>query len=169
MNALCIGSRRVFAGGRLESLWLPLPFLSAPEIGFCEIDDLVGPTAHDRLHHVEREALRHLDVDRGRHGEFCPADDRVDENRAVMREGRADTVLDLGGVFYPNTANTDRFGHCREIWMLELGSKIEEARGLLLKLDETECAVVEHHDLGRKAMLHERQQVAHQHGEAPVA
>jgi hypothetical protein len=28
-----------------------------------------------------------------------------------MREGSGDTVLDLGGVFDPNTANTDRFGH----------------------------------------------------------
>jgi len=28
---------------------------------FREVDDLVGATAHDRLHHVERETLRHLD------------------------------------------------------------------------------------------------------------
>ena len=59
----------------------------APQIRSREIDDLVAATAHDCLHHVEREALRHLDVDRGWHGKLCPADDRVDENRAVMREG----------------------------------------------------------------------------------
>src|SRR5271163_5191307 len=112
MSALCIGSRRVSAGGRLESLWLPLPFLSAPEIRFCEIDDFVGPTIHHGFHHVEREALRHLDGDRGWHRKLCPVDDRIDENGAVMREGSGDSVLDLGGVFDPNAANTDGFSHC---------------------------------------------------------
>src|ERR1700738_4096424 len=84
-----------------------------------------------------------------------------------MREGSGDSVLYLRGVFDPNTANTDRFGHCSEIRILELGPKIEEARRLLFKLDKAECAIVEHHHLGRKAVLYQGKQIAHQHGKAP--
>src|ERR1700721_2768603 len=74
---------------------------------------------------------------------LCLVDHRVDENGTVMREGSGDSVLDLGGVFDPNAANTDRFGHCREIRILELGPEIEEARGLLLKLPASSWPVVE--------------------------
>jgi hypothetical protein len=140
----------------------------APQIRSREIDDFVGSPIHHSFHHVESEAFCHLQRNCWRHRKLGTVNHGVDQNGSVMREGSSDSILDLGGVFDPNAANTDRFGHCREIRILELGPKIEEARGLLFKLDEAECAVVEHHDLGRKAMLHERQQVAHQHGEAPV-
>src|ERR1700722_3567686 len=70
---------------------------------------------------------------------LCLVDHRVDENGTVMREGSGDSVLDLGGV----AANTDRFGHCREIRILELGPEIWEARGLLLKLPASSWPVVE--------------------------
>ena len=45
-----------------------------------------------------------------------------------------------------DTSNTYCLGHCREVRIVEFGPKIEEARGLLLELDETERAVVEHDD-----------------------
>jgi hypothetical protein len=98
MSALCIGSRRVSAGRRLESLWLPLPFLSAPEIGFCEIDDFVGPTIHHGFHHVEGEAFCYLQRNCRRHVKLGAVNHGVDQNGAVMRESSGDSVLDLGGV-----------------------------------------------------------------------
>src|SRR5262249_22926215 len=36
-------------------------FPSAPEVCLREIDDLVAATAHDRLHHEQREAFRHFE------------------------------------------------------------------------------------------------------------
>src|SRR5215831_17459270 len=132
---------------------------SPPEIGLREINDLVTATTHDRLHHVEREALRHLEVDRGRHG--SPVDDRIDENGVVMREGRGDSVLNPGGVFEPNAANTDGFGHCREIWIVECGPEIQEAGAFLLELYEAERAVVEDDDLYWQFELRQIEKVAH--------
>src|ERR1700722_19801779 len=38
-----------------------------PEIGLCEIDDFVEPSAHDGFDHVEGETLRHLHRDGRRH------------------------------------------------------------------------------------------------------
>src|ERR1700722_499166 len=109
MSALCTGSRRVSAGGRLESLWLPLPFLSAPEIGFCEIDDFVGPTIHHGFYHVEGEAFCHLQRSCRRHGKLGAVNHGVDQNGAVMRESSGDSVLDLGGVLDPDAANAGCF------------------------------------------------------------
>src|SRR5258708_30385027 len=96
MSALCIGSRRVSAGGRLESLWLPLPFLSAPEIGFCEIDDFVGPTIHHGFHPVEGDTFCNLQRNCRMHGKLCAANHSVDQNLAVMWENSGASVLVLG-------------------------------------------------------------------------
>src|ERR1700730_8542623 len=90
-------------------------FPSAPEIRLGEVDDLVAATAHDRLHHVEREALRHIEGDRGRHGKLCPVDNCIDENGAVMRQGSGDCVLHLARILDTNAADADGFGHGREV------------------------------------------------------
>ena len=77
--------------------------------------------------------------------------------------------LDVARIFEPDAANADRLGHGGEIRILELGAEVQEARRLLLELDEAERAVVEDDDLHRQAELLEAQQIAHQHGEAAVA
>jgi hypothetical protein len=56
-------------------------FLSAPKIGYCQIDDLA--TAHNRLHQVERESPSPSRGSRARHGELCPVDDCIDKNGTV--------------------------------------------------------------------------------------
>jgi len=85
-----------------------------------------------------------------------------------MRQCIGNAMLDLGGVFDPDSANANRFGHFREVRILEVHSEIEKAGGLLLQLDEPERAVVEDDNLDRQIELHEAEEIAHQHGEAAV-
>jgi hypothetical protein len=108
-----------------------------------------------RLHHVEREALRHLDGDGGRHGKLGAVYDRIDGDGTVMHEGGRNAITDIDRVFEANAANTDGFGHCREIGIIELGTEIEEPRRFLLEVDKAEFTVVKHPDLYGQAELPE--------------
>ncbi len=55
-----------------------------------------------------------------------------------MGERLSDSGVDLGRVFDPDSANTDGFGHCCEVRVLELGAEWEKTGGFLLELDEAE-------------------------------
>jgi hypothetical protein len=72
----------------------PEPAL-APEVGLCQVDDLIASAADHGFHHVEGEALRHLDRDGGRHGEFRPVHHRIDQNGAIMGQCGGDRLFHL--------------------------------------------------------------------------
>ena len=73
------------------------------------------------LHHVEGEALRHLERDGRRHRELRPVHDRIDQNGAVMRQSAAAIPSSTSArVFEPDAADADRFGHRREVRVLEV-------------------------------------------------
>src|ERR1700720_2128817 len=82
----------------------------APQIRSREVDQLVAPAAHHGLHHVEREPLRHLDVDRGRHRELGAVHDRVDQDRAIVSKSSGYLVIDFSRVFDPDPADAGGFG-----------------------------------------------------------
>src|SRR5208283_5990170 len=126
---------------------------SAPKICLGEVDDLVGAAAHDGLDHVERESLRYVNGDRGRHGKLGAVYDRIDENRSVVRKSSGDPVRHLGRIFEADAANADRLGHRGKVRIDELGAEVEEAGGFLLELDEAERTVVEDDDLHRELQL----------------
>ena len=86
-----------------------------------------------------------------------------------MGERRGDAFVDLGGILDPDPAHADGFRHGREIRVLEIRAGGEETRRFLLKLDETEGAVVEDNDFHRQAQLHQAEEIAHQHGEPAIA
>src|SRR5438105_9257219 len=97
---------------------------SAPKVRAGEIDDLVAPAAHHRLHHVKGEAFRHLQRDRRRHGEFGAVDDGIDQNRAIVSERSGYSVIDLGRVLDPDAANANGFGHRGKIRFLNSVPKL---------------------------------------------
>src|ERR1700730_1075211 len=101
-------------------------FPSAPEIRLGEVNDLIAAAAHDRLHHIKREALRHIEGDRGWHGKLCSVHDGINESWAVVGERRGNASFDIGGVFQADAVDTHRFGHGREIWIVEFDAKFEE-------------------------------------------
>src|ERR1700692_389395 len=145
------------------------PLRSGPKVRPGEIDKIVAAAAKDSFHHVKREPLGHFSGDGGWNGEHGAAYHRIDQHRSVMRERGGDTLINLRGVLEPDPAHARRFGHGGKVGVLEAGAVVEKAGGLLLDLDETERAVVEHHDLHRQSELRETQKIAHQHGEAPVS
>src|SRR6266581_194314 len=86
-----------------------------------------------------------------------------------MGERFGNSVIDVGGICETDTADAYCLGHGREVRIIETGPKIEEARGLLLELDEAERTVVEHDDLHGQPELRETDEISHQHGEPAVA
>src|SRR6266446_7317049 len=145
------------------------PSALAPQVRAGEVDHLIGSAADHGFDHVEREALGHLDGDGGRHRQLGAVDDGIDQHRPVMSKGAGDPGIDFGRVLDPDPADTNGFGHRGEVRVLELGAKWEKTGGFLLELDETERAIVEHHDLYREAKLHQAEKVAHQHRETAIA
>ena len=76
--------------------------------------------------------------------------------------------LDIAHVLVPVSAHADSFGHRREIRIMEFRAVAEEACRLLLYLDETNGAVVEHDDFYRQTQLHQAEEIAHQHNNLAV-
>ena len=79
---------------------------SSREIGDGEIEHLVCPSVHHSLYHVEREPLGHLEGDLGRHGEFLPVYDGINQHRPIMSEGGRDAGLNIGCVLEADAANS---------------------------------------------------------------
>jgi hypothetical protein len=61
--------------------------LSTKEIRFGEVDDLVSATVDDGADHIKAESQRLFRTDRGRHREFLPAHDHLNQSRSVMCDG----------------------------------------------------------------------------------
>ena len=76
--------------------------------------------------------------------------------------------LDIAHVLVPVSAHADSFGHRREIRIMEFRAVAEEACRLLLYLDKTNGAVVEHDDFYRQTQLHQAEEIAHQHNNLAV-
>src|SRR5579863_8985206 len=110
---------------------------SAPEIGDCEIEHLASSATDDGLDHVEGEPLGHLKGDLGRDREFLPIHDGIDKHRPVMSEGGRDPRLHVCRVLDPNPSDTRGLSHGREIRVLELSAKIQEAGRSLLEFYES--------------------------------
>jgi hypothetical protein len=158
----------------MRDRWCPIfEFIDDKEIvavlisQFLSAKDLFlrGPRSRRRARSLlpsplERETLRHLGGDRRWHDEFRSRDDGIDKNRTLMVEGISNSVIDIGGICETDTAHTHRLCHCREVWIVELGPKIEEACGLLLELDEAECAVIEHDDFHGQLELGEADKIS---------
>src|ERR1700758_39479 len=85
------GVRLVFSSPRLsvferifwKSLYL---LLSAKEIRYREVDDLVSSTVHHGAEHIKAETQCLLRTDRGRHREFLPVHDHLNQSRSFMSE-----------------------------------------------------------------------------------
>src|SRR3979490_2491914 len=65
-------------------------------------------------------------------------------------------------------AHAAGLSHRGKVRILEPRTEVEKASGFLFDLDEAERAVVEHHDLYRKAELRKAEKIAHQHGETAI-
>jgi hypothetical protein len=87
---------------------------------------------------------------------------------ANVCESGGDAIVDVGRIFNSDSAHADGFGHGCEIGILKIRSRIEKAGRLLLELDETERAVIEHDHFHGQSELNEAQ-IAHEHGEPTVA
>jgi hypothetical protein len=67
-----------------------------------------------------------------------------------------------------NAANTDRLRHRRGVRVVKRSFVRGKTLGFLLKLDETERAIVKGNNVRKQLKLREADEMAHQHGEAAV-
>lgn len=97
------------------------PAALPPQVRAREVDDLVAAPAQDRLQHIEREALRHLDGDGGRHSELRGRHYRVYDDWAGMGERFGDArvtvlrVLDADSLDPIASAVSAKFGLTRSV------------------------------------------------------
>ena len=75
----------------------------------------------------------------------------------------------LGRILDPDAEDAPWLAPSRRSSDCQIGAGIEIAGGLHFHGDEAKRTVVEDDELDRQAELHERYQIAHQHGEAAVA
>src|SRR5258707_433800 len=101
--------------------------LLPPEIAAREVEHLVGLPAEDGLDRVERKALGHLGGDGWRHGQFLAVHHRVDQHRAVVRQGLGNARLHVFGFLQAYAANPDGLGHGREVGIVQFRAGVDEA------------------------------------------
>ena len=86
-----------------------------------------------------------------------------------MAERLPDHRFNLIRRFGPEPQDACGLGHLREIRVMQVGSKIEDAGGLHFQFDKGQGTVVEDDHLDRQLQLAKREQIAHEHGEPTVS
>ena len=64
----------------------------------------------------------------GRDRQLLAGGDHVDQRRAVVRERRAQRVLELAGVLDADAVKPDRAGDVGEVRVVEVGAVVDDAR-----------------------------------------
>src|ERR1700677_4489757 len=107
----------------------------------------------------------------GRHSERKGIHNCVDNNRTILiRERFRQTFSNVTGLFDTNSFRSHCLSNLREIWILELDAKWNEAGLLLFDMDEVELLVVENDLNHGRSSFDLRQQIAHsEHREASIA
>src|ERR1700733_11717417 len=107
----------------------------------------------------------------GRHGKRKGIYHCVDNDRAILvRESFRQTFSNVLGLLDTNPFRAHRLSNLREIWILEVHTKRDEAGLLLFDMDEVELLVVQNDLNHGSSSFYLRQQIAHsQHCEASIA
>src|ERR1035441_8635751 len=143
--------------------------LLSKQVGAGEIDDLVSPSVQDRLDHVEVKIDDLVQFEAWGHSQFLTVHGNIHQSGTVVREGLFESGPNLLRVINVQPKNSRSLRNLGKIRIDQFRGMVEESGRLHLQLHKVQRPVVEHDDLHGEIQLPERQQVAHQHGDAPIA
>src|SRR6266481_4221601 len=140
----------------------------AKQVDLGEVDDFIAAPAENRFHHEQAEALRLFQSDRRGHREFLTRDEDLNHGRAVVLQCLRNHGLYLVRSSDRQSQYSGSFGDLREIWTLQVSSKLEETGGLLLQFHKGQCLVLEDDHLHRQVLLFQGNDIPHEHRETTI-
>ncbi len=140
----------------------------AEEIHFREVDDFVAAPAENCSQHEEAEAFGLIESNGRWHGELLPAHKDFDQSRSVMLESLRNHGHYLIRCFGRESKETCGVCDLREIWVVQICSKIDDAGCFHFQLHKSQRVVLEDNHLDRHLQLPKREQIAHEHRESAV-
>src|SRR5580704_1189213 len=105
----------------------------AKQVCLREVDNFIAPSAENRFHHEQAEALGLFQSYRRGHRKFLTRDEDLNHGRTVVLQSLRNRWLYLVRRSHRQSQNSGPFGDLREIRALQVGCKLEEAGGLLLQ------------------------------------
>jgi hypothetical protein len=122
----------------------------AEEIHSREIDDFAPAPAENCSQHEETEAFGLLESNGRWHGELLPAHEDFDQSRSVMLESLRNHGLYLIRCFGREPQEIRGLRHLCETWVVQVGSKIDDAGGFHFQLHKRQRVVLEDNHLDRR-------------------
>src|SRR5229473_739087 len=150
--------------------WARAPTSEKPDVVLNGSDDVVHLPVQRLPGQAEGEAGRRLRGHVDGPGQRVPVDEDVDYHwSAFMAERGLQAVAYVAGFFNTDAPGAERFGDTAEVRVGEVGTERDEARLLLLDIDEVQHSVVQDDVDDRGLALHLGQQVTQrEHGKAAV-
>jgi hypothetical protein len=140
-----------------------------PGIRRRQVDKLVAAAGQDRACGVQRKALHLLKADGRWNRQLLACSHDLNQSRPIMIQGSAKCVRQVAGMIHTLSVQTKSRCDGREVWVLEIGTEVDEAGCFHLQFDEAERSVVENDHFDRKLQLAEADQLAEHHGEPAIA
>src|SRR5579862_1399649 len=122
-------------------------WVSVKEIGFRQVNQFIASAVHYSAEHVETESFGFFEGDCGRHREFKPVNENLDQGRSLVRKCGLQSRTELLGTFDADAEHSHRFRNFRKARVLQVGAESYVTAALHFNFHESQRTVVEDHNL----------------------